>query len=89
MFIGCVLIDINKYVQLSVLDQWRPIIYRLPILLSITVDNDELYKATNEMRSEDVIQCWMNIAHQIIDQLKGQSASSSLNRSRSTPIPSQ
>ena len=50
---------------------------------------DELLKAIHEMRSEDIVQCWMNIAHQTIDELKGKSASSSLTRSRSTLIPTQ
>ena len=50
---------------------------------------DELHKAIHEMRSEDIVQCWMNIAHHTIDELKGKSASSSLKRSRSTPIPTQ
>ena len=50
---------------------------------------DELHEAVHEMRLENSVQCWMNIAHQTIDALKGKSASSSLNRSRSTPIPTQ
>ena len=50
---------------------------------------DELHKAVHEMRAEDIIQSWMNIAHQTIDELKGKSASSTLKRSRSTPIPTQ
>jgi hypothetical protein len=50
---------------------------------------DELHNAIHEMRPEDIVQCWMNIAHQSIDELKGKSASSSLKRSRSTPIPTQ
>ena len=50
---------------------------------------DVLYKAVYEMKAEDIIQCWMNIAHQTIDELQGNSASSSLKRSRSTPIPTQ
>ena len=37
---------------------------------------DELHKVVHEMRSEDIIRCWMNIAHQTIDELKGKSASS-------------
>ena len=41
------------------------------------------------MRSEGIVQSWMNIAHQTIDELKGQSASASLKRARSTPIPTQ
>ena len=41
------------------------------------------------MRSEDIVQCWMNIAHQTIDEFKGKSASSSVKRNRSTPIPIQ
>ena len=32
---------------------------------------DELHKAIHEMRSEDIVQCRMNIAHQTIDELKG------------------
>ena len=56
---------------------------------SILISCDELHKAILEMRSEEIIQCWMNIAHQTIDELKGKSASSSLKRSRSTPIPAQ
>ena len=56
---------------------------------SILMSCDELHKAAHEMRSEDIVQCWMNIAHQTIDELKGKSASSSLKRSRSTPIPTQ
>ena len=47
---------------------------------------DELHKAIHEMRSEDIVQSWMNWAHQTIDELKGKSARSSLKRSRSTPI---
>ena len=53
---------------------------------SILMSCDELHKAIHEMRSEDIVQCW-NIAHQTIDELKGKSASSSLKRSRSTPMP--
>ena len=53
---------------------------------SLLMSCDELHKAVHEMRSEDIVQCWMNIAHQIIDQLKGKSATSSLKRSRSSPI---
>ena len=56
---------------------------------SILMSCDELHKAIHEMRSEDIVQCWMNIAHQTIDELNGKSASSSLKRSRSTPIPTQ
>ena len=56
---------------------------------SILMSCDELHKAIHEMRSEDIIQCWMNIAHQTIDELKGKSVSSSLKRSRSTPVPAQ
>ena len=56
---------------------------------SILMSCDELHKAIHEMRSEDIVQCWMNIAHQTIDELKGKSASASLKRSRSTPIPTQ
>ena len=44
---------------------------------SILMSCDELHKAIHEMRSEDIIQGWMNIAHQI-DELKEKSASSSL-----------
>ena len=54
---------------------------------SILMSCEELHKAIHEMRSEDIVQCWMNIAHQTIDQLKGKSATS--KRSRSTPIPTQ
>ena len=39
---------------------------------SILMSCDELHKAIHEMRSEDIVQCWMNIAHQTIDELKGQ-----------------
>ena len=56
---------------------------------SILMSCDELHKADHEVRSEDIIQCWMNIAHRTIDELKGKSASSSLKRSRSAPIPTQ
>ena len=56
---------------------------------SILMSCDELHKAIYDMRSEDVIQCWMNIAHQTIDELKGKSASASLKRSRSSPKPTQ
>ena len=56
---------------------------------SILMSCDELHKAIHEMRSEDIVLCWMNIAHQTIDELKGKSASSSLKRSRSTPIATQ
>ena len=45
---------------------------------SILMSCDELCKAIHEMRSEDIIQCWMSTAHQTIDELKGKSASSSL-----------
>ena len=48
---------------------------------SILMSCDELHKAINEMRSEDIVQCWMNIAHQTIDELKGKSANSSLKNS--------
>ena len=48
---------------------------------SILMSCDELHTAIHEMRSEDIVQCWMNIAHQTIDELKGKSASSSLKRS--------
>ena len=48
-----------------------------------------MHKAIHEMRSEDIVQCRMNIAHQTIDELKGKSASFSLKRSRSTRIPTQ
>ena len=41
---------------------------------SILMSCDELHKAVHDMRPEDIIQCWMNIAHQTIDELKGQSA---------------
>ena len=37
---------------------------------SILMSCDELHKAIHEMRSEDIVQCWMNIAHQTIDELK-------------------
>ena len=50
---------------------------------------DELHKAIHDMRSEGSVQCWMNIAHQTIDELKGKSARSSLNWGRSTLIPTQ
>ena len=56
---------------------------------SILMPGNELYKATLEIRAEDIVQCWMNIAHQTIDELKGKSASSSLKMSRSTLIPTQ
>ena len=56
---------------------------------SILMPGNELYKATLEIRAEDIIQCFMNIAHQTIDELKGKSASSSLKMSRSTLIPTQ
>ena len=56
---------------------------------NILMSCDKLHKAVHEMKSEDIILCWMNIAHQTIDELKGKSASSSLKRSRSTPIPTQ
>ena len=56
---------------------------------SILMSCDELHKAIHDMRSEDIVQCWMNIGHQTIDELKGKSANSSLKRSRSTPIPTQ
>ena len=56
---------------------------------SILMSCDELHKAIHELKAEDIIQCWMNIAHQTIDELKGKSASSSLKWSRSTPIPTQ
>ena len=57
---------------------------------SILMSCDELHKAIHQKRrSEDIVQCWMNIAHQTIDELKGKSVSSSLKRSRSTPIPTQ
>ena len=56
---------------------------------SILMSCDELHKADHEVRSEDIIQCWMNIAHQTIDELQDKSASSSLKRTRSTPIPTQ
>ena len=56
---------------------------------SILMSCDELHNAIIEMRSEDIVQCWMNTAHQTIDELKGKSVSSSLKRSRSTPIPTQ
>ena len=32
----------------------------------------ELHNAIHEMSSEDIIQCWMNIANQTIDELKGE-----------------
>ena len=48
---------------------------------------DELHNAVHEMRAEDIVQCWMNIAHQTIDELKWNVASSSLKRGRSTLIP--
>ena len=57
---------------------------------SILMSCDELHKAIHDMRSEDIIQCWMNISHQTIDELKGESASSSLEsrlESRSTAMP--
>ena len=38
---------------------------------SILMSCDELHNAIHEMRSEDTVQCWMNIAHQTIDELKG------------------
>ena len=50
---------------------------------------DELRKSVQDMRSEDIVQGWMNIAHQTIDDVKGKLLSSSLKRSRSTPIPTQ
>ena len=56
---------------------------------SILMSCDELHKAIHEMRSEDIVQCWMNITHQTIDELKSISTSSSLKRSKSTPIPTQ
>ena len=37
---------------------------------SILMSCDELRKAIHEMRSEDIIQCWMNIAHQTIDKIE-------------------
>ena len=47
---------------------------------SILMSCDELHKAIHELRADDIIQCWMNIAHQTIDQLKEKSITSSLNR---------
>ena len=38
---------------------------------TILMSCDELHKAIHDMRSEDIIQCWMNKAHQTIDELKG------------------
>ena len=54
---------------------------------SILMSCDELLKTVHELRSEDIVQCWMNIAHQTIDEINGNSANSSPQRSRSTPIP--
>ena len=45
---------------------------------TILMSCDELHKAIHEMRVEDMVQCWMNVAHETIDELKGQSAISSL-----------
>ena len=56
---------------------------------SILMSCDEPHKAIHKVRSEDMVLCWMNIAHQTIDEVEGKSASSSLKRSRSTPIPTQ
>ena len=38
---------------------------------SILMSCDELHKTIHEMRSEDIVQCWMNIAHQTTDEIKG------------------
>ena len=56
---------------------------------SILMSCDELHKAIHEMRSKDIVQRWMNIAHQTTDEMQRKPASSSLKRSRSTPIPTQ
>ena len=56
---------------------------------SILMSCDELHKAIYDMRSDDIVKCWMNVAHQTIDEVKKKSASSSLKRSRSTPILTQ
>ena len=42
---------------------------------SMLISCDELHKAIHELRADDIIQCWMNIAHQTIDELNGKSAS--------------
>ena len=34
---------------------------------SILMSCDESHKAIHEMRPEDIVQCWMNIAHQYLD----------------------
>ena len=54
---------------------------------TILMSCDELYKVVHDMRPGDIVQCWMNIVHQTIDELKGKSASSPLKRGRSTRIP--
>ena len=49
---------------------------------------DELHKAVHDMTSEDIVQCWIHIAHQTIDELKGEiSEFITKTKIRSTPIP--
>ena len=38
---------------------------------SILMSCDDLHKVIHEIRAEYIIQCWVNIAHQTIDELKG------------------